>query len=292
MLLDDPRFSLTPSGRFRERHGPHGRRGVSSSKKLCLVATDPEFLIDLLYGLSLRQDCCYVKYGTVCREGMYLGRCFLATDEAASLLCQELKGHPRLMASLQDDAWFAAFRRPRVPSESFGIWDGSPDQGAQVVELVETAFGGSDPAKRVVALRQAGAVTVSLIAQIPPEHRDREPWPIVGHVLLSPVTIDGSAAPRGLELASLAVTAAHRRRGIGSSLLAASLRRASLLGYSYVIASGHLPGASRLGFVPAPQLGLRHPPTPGESTLMACELAFGALAGVWLAPRHHPPLSR
>ena len=99
---------------------------MRSDKKVCLVATDPEFLADLLYGLSLRQDCFYVKYGMVARDGMYLGRCFLATDEAASLLCQELKGHPRLMVSLQDDAWFANFRDPAVSSGSFGVCDELP----------------------------------------------------------------------------------------------------------------------------------------------------------------------
>ena len=101
--LDDGRFALVPSGRFRERFGPLGRGAAHSSKKLCLVATDARFLVELLYGISLRPDCFYVKYGTVAREGMYLGRCSLLSDEAASRLCQELKGHPRVMVSLQDE---------------------------------------------------------------------------------------------------------------------------------------------------------------------------------------------
>lgn len=167
--LEDARFTLVPSGRFRERYGPCGRDGVHSNKKVCLVATDPGFLVDVLYGLSLRLDCFYVKYGIVARDGMYLGRCFLATDEAASVLCQELKGHPRLMVSLQDDAWFSNFRDQRVSGDSCGVWDDLPGDEAQIEAVLESAFGRSDEAKMVAALRDAGATTVSLVAQVPPE---------------------------------------------------------------------------------------------------------------------------
>jgi hypothetical protein len=70
-------------------------------KKLCLVTTDAKFLIDLLYGLSLREDCCYVKFATRAREGMYLGRCFMQSDRAAAELCAELKGHARVFMALE-----------------------------------------------------------------------------------------------------------------------------------------------------------------------------------------------
>ncbi len=290
-LLDDARFTPTPSGRFRERYGPRGRGGLYSRKKLCLVATDAAFLIDLLYGLSLRPDCCYVKYGTVCREGMYLGRCFLATDEAVSLLCQELKGHPRVMASLQDDAWFAEYRRARVPSDSFGIWDDFPEHEARVAAVLEAAFGRSDEASSVAALREARAATVSLVAQIPPDRREREPWPIVGHVVLSPVTIDGSCEPRGLGLAPLAVASPYRGRGIGTRLVEAAVRRATLLGYSYVVVQGHPPGADRLGFLPASQLGLWPRNAVDEAPFLVLELITGALANASGFVDHHPALS-
>jgi hypothetical protein len=54
--LEDARFTLVPSGRFRERHGPCGQDGVPSNKKVCLVAaTDPGFLVDLRR-LKVRRD--------------------------------------------------------------------------------------------------------------------------------------------------------------------------------------------------------------------------------------------
>jgi putative acetyltransferase len=291
MPLDDPRFTPARSGRFRERYGLVGRGGAHSSKKLCLAATDAGFLIDLLYGLSLREDCFYVKYGTVARDGMYLGRCFLASDEAASELCYELKGHPRLLVSLQDDAWFAKFREAKVPSNSFGVWDELPEDEPQVTAALESAFGRSDEARMVAALRAANAATISLVAQTPPEDRERSPWPTVGHIALSPVTIDGSSEPRGLGLGPLAVAPMHQRSGVGTKLVRAALRRARLLGYSYVVVLGHPHYYPRFGFEPASRFGLSYLKPIPDPVFMALELAAGALVNVAGVVRYHPAFS-
>ena len=56
-----------------------------------------------------------MKYSVVARDGMYLGRCFLTSDEAAGLLCQEYKGHPKLMVAIQDDDFFNAYRGKGSP---------------------------------------------------------------------------------------------------------------------------------------------------------------------------------
>ncbi|HKP61732.1 MAG TPA: hypothetical protein VJV78_33610 [Polyangiales bacterium] len=106
-------FTLTHNGSFMSRDGAAGRSGAFSQKKLCFVATDKPFLVALLYALSLRDDCAFVKYSTLPREGMYLGRCFLTTDDAAGHLCQSYKAHPKLRVTLQDDAFFDAYRKPR-----------------------------------------------------------------------------------------------------------------------------------------------------------------------------------
>jgi putative acetyltransferase len=289
--LDDARFTPIRSGRFRGRYGLIGREGVYSSKKLCLAATDAGFLVDLLYGLSLREDCFFVKYGTVARDGMYLGRCFLATDEAASQLCNELKGHPRLLVSLQDDAWFAKFRDGPVPSSSFGVWDDLPEHEPQVAAVLASAFGRSEEPKMVAALRAAHADTVSLVAQMPPEDRERAPWPIIGHIALSPVTIDGAPEPRGLGLASLAVAPEHQRRGVGTQLVRTALRRARLLGYSYVVVLGHPRYYQRFMFVPASHFGLTYPEPVPDPGFMVLELISGALANLTGVVRYHPALS-
>ena len=106
----ESRFQPTRGGVFMERRGPAGRNTVYSQKKICLAATDRNFLVGLLYEWSLRADCYYVKYSSVARDGMYLGRCFLTSDEAAGRLCREYKSHPKLLVTIQDDDFFNAFR--------------------------------------------------------------------------------------------------------------------------------------------------------------------------------------
>ena len=111
-MSEDLESEFTPSngGNFMERFGPIGRGGQHSEKKVCLTATDQDFLIRFLYEVSLREDCYYVKYSTRPRDGMYLGRCFLAADSSAARLCQELKAHPKFLVSIQDDEFFNQFR--------------------------------------------------------------------------------------------------------------------------------------------------------------------------------------
>ncbi len=286
--IDDSRFALVPSGRFRERVGPLGRAAAYSRKKLCLVATDPALLVDLLYGISLRPDCYYVKYGTIARDGKYLGRVSLATDQAISELCQQLKGHRRLMVSLQDDAWFEQFRDEPVPDGSCGVWDDWLEHDAEVEKVLVSAFGRDDEAKMVAAVRAAGSATVSLLAGIPPRLRGREPLLVVGYILLSPVTIDDKDEPRGLGLAPLAVAPQHQRRGFGARLVEAALQRARMLGYAYVVVLGAPEYYSRFGFVPASRWGLSYQEGMPEASFMALELVPGALTGTAGMVRYHP----
>jgi len=111
-VSQDPESHFSPilGGRFMSRSGGASSTAVRSEKKICFVATDKAFLIELLYQLSLREDCCSVKYSTFSRDGMYLGRCFLTSDAAAGRLCAEYKTHPKLMVSIQDDDFFNTYR--------------------------------------------------------------------------------------------------------------------------------------------------------------------------------------
>jgi hypothetical protein len=115
--LDDLESKFAPShgGVFMARHGGAGPSAARSNKKVCVVATDKRFLVELLYEWSKRSDCYYVKYSVAPRDGMYLGRCFLTSDEAAGRLCREYKGHPKLMVTIQDDDFFNAYRGKESP---------------------------------------------------------------------------------------------------------------------------------------------------------------------------------
>jgi putative acetyltransferase len=288
--IGDPRFTLVPSGRFRERLGPLGRDAAYSRKKLCIVATDAALLVELLYGISLRADCFYAKYGMIARDGMHLGRVSLATDRAVSELCQALEGHAHLMVSLQDDAWFEQFRDEWVPEGSCGVWDDWVEHESEVERVVTSAFEREDEARMVAAVRATRSAAISMMAQIPPQQRDREPWPVVGYILLSPVTIAGKSEPRGLGLAPLAVAPAHQRKGFGARLVDAALRRARLLGYDYVVVLGHPGYYSRFGFVPASRWGLSYR-EGAESFFMALELVPGALADAAGVVRYHSAFS-
>jgi putative acetyltransferase len=273
-----------------ERSGPHGKEAPHSKKKVCIVATDLKLLADLLYGLSLRQDCNFVKYGTIARDGMYLGRCFMQTDRLAAELCEQLKHHARLMVSIQDDGFFNAHREGPEAKGGCGIWDDGPHEAAAVDEVHTRAFGRPDEAAMVAAVRASRAPCVSLVAG----HAAGESWvrgKLVGHVLLSPVTIDGRDEPRGLGLAPLAVVPDQQCRDVGTQLVKAALRRAQVLGYAYAVVLGDPRYYGRFGFLPASRLGLRYEHSVPEEAFMALELREGGLGGASGVVRYLPAFS-
>jgi hypothetical protein len=111
----EAKFVPTRGGVFMERYGGAGRSASHSEKKVCVVETDKTFLVALLYEWSKRSDCHYVKYSVSPRDGMYLRRCFLTSDETAGRLCREYKGHPKVMVTIQDDDFFNAYRGKGSP---------------------------------------------------------------------------------------------------------------------------------------------------------------------------------
>jgi hypothetical protein len=100
------------TGRFMDRRGPaYLPDGPYCNKKLCLVATDKAYLVRLLLALSCDEArCFYVKYSAAPRDGMYLGRVFLTSEDAAGELWARYKQDPKLMCSIQDDDFTKPFR--------------------------------------------------------------------------------------------------------------------------------------------------------------------------------------
>ncbi|MEZ4450166.1 MAG: N-acetyltransferase [Nannocystaceae bacterium] len=123
-----------------------------------------------------------------------------------------------------------------------------PGDAEAIREVVTAAFPTPAEAGLVDALRRAGRLAASLVAI------DRG-GVIVGHVALSPVTVDGRAAP-ALGLAPVAVAPAHQGRGIGGALVRAAVAAARERGAALCVLLGAPGYYGRLGFGPAEALGL------------------------------------
>ena len=73
---------------------------------------------------------------------------------------------------------------------------------------------------------------------------------VVGHILFTPVTIDGCSTV-GMGLAPMAVLPSHQRKGIGSQLIRHALQHVRQSGCPFVIVVGHPEYYPRFGFEPA-----------------------------------------
>jgi len=158
--------------------------------------------------------------------------------------------------------------------------DGDADQ----IRIVNAqAFGGSSEAEIVDALRgSAGSLSLVAIAD------ER----IVGHILFTPVDIDG-VAPHGaaLGLAPLAVLPERQRSGIGSALVRAGLDACRSNGCRVVVVLGHPEYYPRFGFVPAASAGLACEFAVPAEAFMALELVPGTLADARGTVRYHARFS-
>jgi putative acetyltransferase len=142
---------------------------------------------------------------------------------------------------------------------------------AAVFALNASAFGRPAEAELVERLRAAGAATLSLVALAG--------GAVVGHVLFSPVRVEGPPAWDALGLAPMAVAPARQRAGIGSQLVRAGLAACRDAGHRVVFVLGHPRFYPRFGFRPAAALGLRYAEPGCEAAFFVAELTPGALAG-------------
>ena len=117
------------------------------------------------------------------------------------------------------------------------------------VRLVNLAAFRNGPEAGVVdKLRQAGTRFHSYVAV--------DQGKIVGHILFTPVMLDGASAI-GAGLAPLAVSPDSQRKGIGTDLVGHGLERMRSAGYPFVVVLGHPAYYPRFGFEGAAHHGLR-----------------------------------
>jgi putative acetyltransferase len=155
-----------------------------------------------------------------------------------------------------------------------------PSDKAAVHALNSLAFERPAEADLVVALHQAGRAVIALVA----EHDGA----VVGHILFSPVSLEGRSDRRGLGLAPMAVHPEHQRRGIGGRLIEAGLAEARGAGFDFAVVLGHAAYYPRFGFEPASRFRLRSEYAVPDEVFMALELRSGALEGVEGLVRYAP----
>lgn len=127
------------------------------------------------------------------------------------------------------------------------------------------AFPTPAEARVVDALRKAGRLTISLLAE--------QNGIVGGHVALSPITIAGEGG--GLGLGPIAVLPQFHRQGIGKSLVNQALAEARKLGTGLVVVLGSPAYYGRFGFKPASGFGLSDE-YGGGGAFQAIELRPGA----------------
>lgn len=96
---------------FLRRDGPARAAGNYCNKKLCFTSTAIEPMARVLYELSLRPDCYWVKLDEqVGRHGMVRGRCFLTTEAAVAELWKRFKVTDTVLCTIQDDDFTSEYR--------------------------------------------------------------------------------------------------------------------------------------------------------------------------------------
>ncbi len=147
------------------------------------------------------------------------------------------------------------------------IREESPDDAAAIEAVTLAAFENAAHAAHteqfiVAALRRAGALSVSLVAEVAGE--------VVGHVAVSPVTLsDGSAGWYGL--GPISVLPEYQRQGVGSGLMIEAMQRLRNMGAAGCVLVGDPAYYTRFGFRKAPSL--TYPDVPAQYFLV---LPFGA----------------
>ena len=142
------------------------------------------------------------------------------------------------------------------------------------------AFPTDAEARLVDALRASGRAAVSLVAEVD--------GAVVGHVLFSPVSVEGSPAlPIGVGLAPLAVLPGDQRRGVGARLIRSGLEACRRAGFGFAVVLGAPGYYRRFGFRRALDDRLQNEYGVDEE-FMALELRPGALGGVLGVVRYAP----
>ena len=155
---------------------------------------------------------------------------------------------------------------PRLTRDHMIVRREQPRDADAIRAVHDAAFGGTGEGRLVDALREAGKLVVSLVAE-----RDGQ---VVGHVGFSPITC---AAPgQGFGLAPLGVRPHAQRQGIGAQLVKEGLAAVARCDAGFVVVLGDPRYYARFGFGPASARGLSDEFRGGDA-FQVIELRQGAI---------------
>jgi putative acetyltransferase len=149
------------------------------------------------------------------------------------------------------------------------VRDEEPADYDTVHTLNRSAFETEVEAGLVDALRQQADPIVSLVAV--------DGATVVGHIMLSPVSLSDHPNLVIMGLAPMAVLNEHQNKGVGSALVRAGLERCRELGAGAVVVLGHASYYPRFGFMPSTQFGIRSEYDVPDDVFMVLELLPGYL---------------
>jgi putative acetyltransferase len=147
-----------------------------------------------------------------------------------------------------------------------------PEDAGAIRFVLEEAFGQSNEADLVDALRRRGALTLSLVAV-----REND---VVGHIVFSPVTIESTGSRfNAIGLGPMAVLPLYQGKGIGSQLVRIGLEQCRQAGHEIVVVLGYPDFYGRFGFVSTKYRGIHCEFDVPDDVFMVMELRQDALAG-------------
>ncbi len=138
----------------------------------------------------------------------------------------------------------------------------------RIAVVVAAAFGRENEARLVGLLRDLPNYVpeLALVAE--------EDGAVVGHIMISYVTLQGDEARQVLSLAPVAVAPERQGEGIGGALIREAVARADALGEPLVVLQGHPAYYPRFGFERARPLGIEPPgPHVPDAAWMARKLS-------------------
>jgi putative acetyltransferase len=110
---------------------------------------------------------------------------------------------------------------------------------------------------------------------------------IIGHIMFSPVVLDGHPELKIMGLAPMAVVPARQRQGVGSALVRAGLEECRKLGFGAIVVLGHPDYYPRFGFSPSTRFGITSEYEVPENVFMVMELRPSYLHGASGTIRYH-----